>query len=107
MCVFADADGTNHHFSWWLDKGKFANAEYDRIDWVRYKGPGSLGEKKFRLPVRGPEEDALYGLLLRWSAAKAAAKDLSLFDKQMLQDVNKLLEKLDERFAGEQPVLQK
>ncbi|MGE5193812.1 MAG: hypothetical protein ACM3U2_15050 [Deltaproteobacteria bacterium] len=105
--IITDADGTNHHFSWWLDKGRFLNAEYDRIDWVPYKGLSSIGEKKFRLPVRGPEEDALYGVLLRWSATKETAKDISPFDRQMLEEVNRLLENLDERFAGEKPVLQK
>ncbi|HEY2249590.1 MAG TPA: hypothetical protein VGH74_00970 [Planctomycetaceae bacterium] len=105
--IFTDADGTNQHFSWWLDKGNFLNAEYDRIDWVHYKGPDSLGARKFRLAIRGPEEGALYGLLLRWSATKVAAKDLSLFDRQMLDEVNRFLEKLDERIASAKPVLQK
>jgi hypothetical protein len=106
--MLTDADGTNHTFTWWLDKKEKArDREYDRIFWVRYKGLSSVGEKNFRLPVRGPEEDALYGLLLRWAAAKEKEKDISPFDKTMLKGVNSLLGKLDERIAGEQPVLQK
>jgi hypothetical protein len=107
ILIFTDADGTNHDFRWWLDKGKFSNAEYDRIDWGHYKGLSPLGAKKFRLPVRGPEEDALYGLLLRWAAAKEEEKEITLFDKDVLKNVNILLEKLDERVAGEKPMLQK
>ena len=103
--MFTDADKTNHTFTWWLDKGKFQNEIYDRIDWVRYKGLSSVGEKRFHLPVRGPEEDAFYGLMLRWAAAKGKEKEISPFDKEMLKNVNSLLEKLDERFAGEKPVL--
>lgn len=105
--TFTDAAGTNHQFSWWLDKKKFVNAEYDRIYWLHYKGFNALGAKKFRLPVRGPEETALYGLLLRWTAAKEKAKQIAPFDKLMLTHVNKLLKKLDERFAGEKPMIQK
>jgi hypothetical protein len=60
-----------------------------------------------RLPVRGPEEVALYGVILRWSAGKEKTKDLSLFDQAMLKEVNGLLKRLDERFAGETPVAQK
>lgn len=105
--MLTDADGVNDTFTWWLDKGKFQNEEYDRIDWVRYKGPSSAGEPRFRLPVRGPEEDAFYGLLLRWAAAKEKEKEITLFDKEMLKQVNLLLDKLDERFAGEKPVPRK
>jgi len=105
--MFTDADKTNHTFTWWLDKGNFQNEIYDRIDWVRYKGLSSVGEKRYHLPVRGPEEDAFYGLLLRWVAAKEKEKEIALFDKEMLKQVNILLEKLDERFAGEKPVLRK
>jgi hypothetical protein len=107
VLTFADADGTNHDFRWWLDRGKFSNAEYDRIDWFHYKGENSLGAEKFRLPVRGPEEDALYGLLLRWAVAKEKDKEITLFDREVLKNVNGLLEKLDERIAGDKPVLQK
>jgi hypothetical protein len=106
--LFADADGINHSYSWWLDKGKFQNAEFDRIYWMRYKGLApELGQNKYRLPVRGPEEVALYGVLLRWVAAKEKAKDLSPFDQSMLKEVKGLLEKFDERLAGEKPVGQK
>jgi hypothetical protein len=49
----------------------------------------------------------MYGLLLRWAAGKEKAKELSPYDQLMLQEVNKLLGRLDERFAGERPVLQK
>jgi hypothetical protein len=40
-------------------------------------------------------------------AAKEKEKEITLFDKEMLKQVNILLEKLDERFAGEKPVLRK
>jgi len=105
--MITDADGINYAFNWWLDQGKFQNEKYDRIDWVRYKGLSSVGEKRFRLPIRGPEEDAFYGLLLRWAAAKEKAKEVSLFDQTMLKEVNRLLEELDDRIAGEKPVLRK
>ena len=105
--ILVDAGDTYHHFDWWLDRRKFQNAEYDRIYWVYYKGISGERKGKFRLAVRGPEEDALYGLLLRWAAAKEQRKDLSLFDKDMLSKVNSLLKKLDGRFAAEKPVLQK
>lgn len=104
--MFTDANGTNHYFMWWLDKEETAGQKYDSIVWVRYKGRLTLREKKFRLPIRGPEEDALYGLLLRW-AAKEKKKKIDPFDKETLKDVNSLLKKLDDRFAGEKPVLQK
>jgi len=105
--TFTDAEGTHHFFAWWLDRKKFQNQEYDLIDWVRYKGLSSVGGKKYRLPVRGPEEDALYGLLLRWAASQEAATGSTLFEQKMLDEVNDLLKRLDERFAGEKPVLQK
>jgi hypothetical protein len=103
--VFKDADETTHHFSWWLDRGKFSNREFDKIDWSHYKGINSLGAKRFRLSVRSPEEAALYGLLLRWVAAKEKAKEATLFDKEMVKQVSKLLEKFDARFASDKPVL--
>jgi hypothetical protein len=105
--MFTDDDKTNHTFTWWLDKGKFQNEIYDRIDWVRYKGLSSIGEKRYHLAVRGPEEAAFYGLMLRWAAAKEKDKEITLFDKSMLKEVGTILEKLDERFAGEKPVLRK
>jgi hypothetical protein len=33
-----DADDVHHYFTWWLDPGKFANAEHDRIYWMYHKG---------------------------------------------------------------------
>jgi hypothetical protein len=105
--TLVDADEVYHSFNWWLDKGKFQNAEFDRIYWLYYKGIAGEREGKFLLAVRGPEEDALYGLLLRWAAAKEKVKEITLFDQSMLKSVNALLERLDERFAGEKPVLQK
>lgn len=107
VLVLVHANDTYHHFDWWLDKRKFQNAEYDRIYWLYYKGLSGERKGKFRLAVRGPEEATLYGLLLRWAAAKQIEKDISLFDKDMLKNVNGLLKKLDERFAAEKPVLQK
>jgi len=105
--ILVDAGETYHHFDWWLDRRKVQNAEYDRIYWLYYKGISGERKGKFRLAVRGPEEDAMYGLLLRWAAAKEKEKDLSLLDKTMLKNVNSLLKKLDGRFAAEKPVLQK
>src|SRR5262249_6339356 len=105
--VLVDAGDTYHHFDWWRDRRKFQNAEYDRIYWLYYKGVSGQRKGKFRLAVRGPEEDAMYGFLLRWAAAKEKEKDLSPFDKTMLKNVNSLLQKLDGRFASEKPVLQK
>jgi hypothetical protein len=105
--VFTDAEGANHSFSWHLDPAKSQNREFDRVYRVRYTGPSPLGQDLFRLPVRGPEEVALYALLLRWTAAQEQAKDLTLFDQEMLKNVNALLKKLDDRLAGEKPVAQK
>ena len=105
--MIVDADEVYHHFNWWLDTGKFQNAEYDRIYWLYYKGIAGERKGKFRLAVRGPEEDAMYGLMLRWVATKEKAKELTLFEQSMLKNVKDLLEKLDERFAAEKPVLQK
>jgi hypothetical protein len=105
--VLVDANETYHHFDWWRDKRKFRNAEYDRIYWLYYKGIRGERKGKFRLAVRGPEEHALYGLLLRWAAAKEKDRNISLFDKGMVKNVNALLKKLDGRFAAEKPVLQK
>jgi hypothetical protein len=105
--VLVDANDTYHHFDWWRDKRKFQNAEYDRMYWFYYKGLSGERKGKFRLAVRGPEEHAMYGLLLRWAAAKEEDKNISPFDKLMLKNVNGLLKKLDERFAAEKPVLQK
>jgi hypothetical protein len=105
--MIVDADEVYHYFDWWLDKGKFQNAEFDRIYWLYHKGMAGERKGKFRLAVRGPEEDAMYGLLLRWAEAKEKEKDLSPFNASMLKNVNSLLEKLDERFAGEKPILQK
>jgi hypothetical protein len=107
ILVLVDADDTYHHFDWWRDRRKFQNAEYDRIYWLHYKGLRGERKGKFRLAVRGPEEAALYGLLLRWAAAREKEKDLPLFDQGMVKNVNGLLKKLDERFAAEKPVLQK
>src|SRR5262245_52288541 len=104
--MFVDADDVHHHFNWWLDKRKFSNAEYDRIYWLYHKGVSGERKGKFRLAVRGPEEDALYGLLLRWAAAKERDKDLTPFDKSTLKGVNGFLKKLDGRFAAEKPVIQ-
>ena len=105
--MIVDADDVHHHFDWWLDKGRFQNAEFDRIYWLYYKGIAGERKGKFRLAACGPEEDAMYGLMLRWSATKEKAKEITLFDALMLKNVNGLLEKLDERFAGEKPMLQK
>ncbi len=98
--ILVDADDVHHYFTWWLDKGKYQNAEFDRIYWLYHKGIAGERKGKFRLATRGPEEDALYGLLLRWAAAKEKAKESTPFDQLMLK-------KLDERFAAEKPVLQK
>jgi hypothetical protein len=105
--LFTDAEGTNHSFSWYLDNKKVQNREFDRLYWTRYKGSDPLGENMLALPVRGPEEVALYGVLLRWASAKEKAKDLSLFEQSMLKDVNSLLTRLDDRLGGEKPVPQK
>jgi hypothetical protein len=107
VLVLVDADETYHHVDWWLDKRKFQNAEYDRMYWLYYKGLRGERKGKFRLAVRSPEEAALYGLLLRWATAKEKEKNITLFDKGMVKNVNGLLKKLDERFAAEKPVLQK
>jgi hypothetical protein len=105
--MIVDADEVYHDFNWWLDKGKFQNAAFDRIYWLYHKGISGERQGKFRLAVRGPEEHALYGLLLRWVAAKGKERELTPFNQSMLKNVNSLLEKLDERFAGEKPMLQK
>lgn len=105
ILVAVDADEKSHRFDWWLDKEKSSNREYDRIYWYP---TGTVSEGPFRLPHRGPEEAALYGLMLRWAEATEEKKGtLNLFDKSMLNSVNTLLEKLDERFAGERPALQR
>jgi hypothetical protein len=108
VVIVADANDMIHYFTWWRDKGKFQNAEeFDRFYWQHQKGPTGKLSGKFKLAVRGPEEDALYGLLLRWTAAKGKEKDPSPFDKLMLTEINKLLGPLDDRFSAEKPVLLK
>jgi hypothetical protein len=100
-------DGDNvHWFSWWLEKERYARREYDRIEWTRWKDgtPMPKDIKWHRLAIRGPEEDALYGLLLRWAASKENVKSLSAHDEAVLKDVKVILEKLDDRFASEKPV---
>ena len=107
VLMIVDADEVHHDFNWWLDKGKFANAEFDTIYWLYHKGIAGERKGKFRLAARGPEEDALYGLLLRRVAGKEKAKELAPFDQLMLKNVNGFLEKFDARIAAEKPVLQK
>lgn len=104
--VITDTDNV-HWFNWCLEKERYANKEYDRIEWTRYKDGAPLPKdaRWHRLAVRGPEEDALYGLLLRWAAAKEAAKSLSARDESLLKDVKVILGQLDDRFAGEKPLL--
>src|ERR1043166_4664612 len=58
--MIVDADKVYHNFNWWLDKGKFQNAEFDRMYWLYHKGIAGGRKGKFRLPIRGPEEIALY-----------------------------------------------
>lgn len=104
--VITDAESA-HNFNWWLEKERSANKEYDRIEWISYKGEPfktPRDAKWLRLATRGPEEDALYGLLLRWAATKEKEKSLSARNEAVLKDVNVILEKFDERFAGEKPV---
>ena len=60
--MLVDADDAYHYFDWWLDRGKFQNAEFDRVYWTYHKGVAGERKGKFRLAVRGPEEDAMYGV---------------------------------------------
>jgi hypothetical protein len=105
ILVLADADGVTHDFRWWTDTGKTQNREYDRLYWLR--GTGRAQQGPFRLAVRGPEEAALYGLLLRYTAARDKAKALGAFETLMLQGAKAFVDRLDERFGGETPTLQK
>src|SRR5262249_42749695 len=52
-----------------------------------------------KLPPRGPEESAVYGLLLRLSA-----KPPEKTTKMQLQLMDTILAALDERFAGAMPI---
>ncbi len=60
--------------------------------------PGSLMLRSGRLPPRGPEESAVYGLLLR-----LAANPPEKTTAPLLRPVDAMLAVLDERFAGAMP----
>ena len=81
-----------------------SNSEYDHIYWTYWEEADQIRHGKFELKVRGAEESALYGLMLRWAAEKECQDDLSLFDKDMLNLARSLLEKLDQRVAAETTV---
>jgi hypothetical protein len=66
------------------------------------KTRGSLFLATGRLPPRGPEESAVYGLLLRFSA-----KPPDNTPKADLEAVGGFLAVLDERFAGAMPIAEK
>jgi hypothetical protein len=66
------------------------------------KTRGSLFLATRRSPPRGPEESAVYGLLLRFSA-----KPPDNTPKADLEAVGGFLAVLDERFAGAMPIAEK
>lgn len=80
ILVLRDAGGVTHRFDWWLDTGDFQNREFGRIDWLRYAGEDALSGDRSRLSPGGPEEVALYGVMLRWAAGKGKEKDITPFD---------------------------
>jgi hypothetical protein len=67
------------------------------------KGPGELADSLLlaagRLPARGPEESAVYGLLLRLSA-----KPPEKTPRMQLELIDAILAVLDQRIAGAMPV---
>jgi hypothetical protein len=89
---FDDADGKRHSFDWYFEVVDLGHRGDDRI----YIYPPKK-QKLHCVPVRGPEEAALYGLLLRWSPTTDIEK------KGIGKGVDQLLAKFDKRF-GEKPV---
>jgi hypothetical protein len=98
----SDAANATIRFDWYLDV-KTSNREPDHFYWMHRKG---ISEGMYRLAPRGAEEAALYGLLLRYVATQEKAKELRLFDQEMLRAVKTIVGKLDERF-GEVPTLER
>lgn len=101
-----DADGRIHWFTWNYDK-RFPNREFDRIYWQHAESPVKPMQGPYRLAPRGPEEAALYGLLLRMEQAWEKQANPELLDRERRKWAKPLLDNLDKRFADEPPVLQK
>jgi hypothetical protein len=102
VLVVSDGNGATHDFRWWLDKGRTQNREFDRIYLERVGADGPLC-----LGVRGAEEAALYGLLLRYTERQEKAASLGAFEKDVLKEAQTVVARLDARFGGEAPVIQK
>ena len=101
-----DADGRIHWFTWNYDK-RFPNREFDRIYWQHAESSAKPMHGPFRLAPRGPEEAALYGLLIRMEQAWEKQANSELLDRERRKWARPFLDGLDKRFANEPPVLQK